>query len=402
MVFMAAQFKLQYGPMNSRALEFKTHSSISDIPVDQWNHLTDPNNPFLDHEFLTALEQSGCIGGDSGWVFRFIAAWDTHELIGALPVFEKHHTYGEFLYDWEWQRAYSRAGLPYYPKAFLGSPYTPASGRKFLGEDLQVIAELIAQLKRVQAQYGWHSIHAAFVTWDEQHTLVAHGFIPRTHFQYYWHNHNYRTFDDFLDTLKSSRRKQIKKERRIVNELGLNIQVKSGNQLTPTDVHALFQFYMSTHDKKQGHPHLNAACFSRLVELMPDRILTVIAYQNEVPVAGTFNFIKGNKVYGRYWGCSIEFPNLHFECCYYQLVEVAIQRGWVTVEAGAMGDHKFFRGFNPEETYYAHTFSLPDGHRAVERHVSQEAAHIEETMAQLRVASAYKNSGVGGLPGSSI
>jgi predicted N-acyltransferase len=151
---------------------------------------------------------------------------------------------------------------------------------------------------------------------------------------------------------------------------------------------------MSTHDKKQGHPHLNAACFSRLVELMPDRILTVIAYKNGIPVAGTFNFIKGNKLYGRYWGCAIESPNLHFECCYYQLIEVAIQRGLVTVEAGAMGDHKFFRGFDPEETYYAHQFSLVEGHTAVEHHVSQEAAHIQETVAQLRLANAYKHSGV--------
>jgi len=375
--------------MNSRVLTVTIHHSLRDFSQMEWNALTDPNTPFLDHEFLSALESTACIGGNSGWLIRFIAAHTDGQLVGIIPIFEKHHLYGEFLYDWEWHAAYSRAGLPYYPKGFWGSPFTPASGPKFLGNP-DVLPQLIPVLIELSQRSGWHSIHAAFVTKAEQSALTDQGFIPRTHYQYYWQNRSYSSFDDFLSTLKSSRRKQIKKERRSIADSGLDIQVKYGPNLTQSEVDALFEFYLSTHDKRQGHPHLTRTLFHTIVQLMPDRVVAVLAYRGTFPVAGTFNFIKGTKLYGRYWGCTAEIPNLHFECCYYQLIELAIQKGLVTVEAGAMGDHKFLRGFDPEPTYYAHLFALPEGHEAVKNHAIQEALYIADAMDQLKRTSAYK------------
>jgi predicted N-acyltransferase len=368
------------------------HTTLHDISAQQWNSLSDPNNPFLDYAFLIALEDTQCVGRNTGWYPFYIAVWEGERLTASLAVYEKHHSRGDFLYDWNWEHAYADAGVAYYPKGLVCSPFTPATGQKLrhLPTHTADIPLVINALKRLGQERQWQSVHISFLTQDDQPLLTPHEFLPRIQFQYHWHNHHYTQFDDFLSELKSSRRKQIKKERSRVNELGLDIQIKSGDQLTTADREALFEFYIRTHDKRWGTPFLNLAFFTQLVQTMPQNILCVLAYQNGQAVAGTFNFVKGTKLYGRYWGCREEFPNLHFECCYYQLIDYAIAHHITIFEAGAQGEHKFFRGFDPHPTYFAHHFFWDVGQTAIRKYLVEEKTHIESVMRQYQDMSAYK------------
>ena len=382
--------------MNSHsASKFSVTRHISEINAADWNSLTDPNYPFLDYEFLAALENSGCVGGDTGWSPFYLTWHDNNQIVGAMPVYEKTHSFGEFLYDWHWPDAFEHANIPYFPKGVVTAPFTPATGKKILTHIpfSEFVEKNVAPgILHLGQNQKWQSIHFAYLSQPEQAALEAAGFIKRIQFEYTWKNHNYRTFNDFLARLKSQRRKQITKERRKVAELGLNIRIKHGHELTDIDTAALYDFYAGTHDRKMGNPLLNKQFFQRVCSLMPDRILCVLAYTDtQTPVAGTFNLLKGNALFGRYWGCTAYYPNLHFECCYYQLIEYAIENNLKIVEAGAQGEHKFFRGFNPEKTYYAHFFSNPRAHHAMAEYIRTEREQINDIVSELMTKSAYGN-----------
>lgn len=377
-------------------------TSLSSIPAAEWNRLVQADDPFAEHAFLSALERSGSVGPGTGWSpAHIVLRTPKGQLRAALPLYLKQHSYGEYIFDWSWAAAAQRAGIRYYPKLVSMAPLTPATGQRILlGEDealSSVVPALLAGARGLSDEIGASSIHLLFLSETERDAIAAAGkdFLPRLSMQFHWHNRGYENFEQYLGALRSPLRKQVRKERARARSTGLTIKTLTGAELTQREYDALWTFYTDTCHKRGSGPYLTERFFKELVDMDPNRVLAVLAYDGETPVAGTLNFQKGKRLYGRYWGCLQDYDALHFECCYYQLIERAIDRGMDHFEAGAQGMHKLRRGLLPAAIHSAHHISHPGLRAAVAEFLPAEAFAVEQEMETLAHHGPFKRDGEG-------
>ncbi len=337
------------------------HASTESIPEAVWNALvpaTDgrPDNPFHEHAFFLALEQSGSATARTGWQPQHIVIAANDEPVGLMPLFLKSHSQGEYVFDHAWADAYMRAGGNYYPKLQSAVPFTPATASKLLvpSNDPAIRRGLLDAAAQLTTRLGASSAHATFVSEVEEEVAESSGWLTRHDTQFHWHNDGFSDFEAFLATLASRKRKLIRRERRDALADGLRIEWVTGGDLTEAHWDAFFDFYMDTGNRKWGQPYLNRQFFSLLSDAMADRIVLMFAYDGTEAIAGALNFAGKDVLYGRNWGCSRHVPFLHFELCYYQAIDYAIAHGLKTVEAGAQGEHKLSRGYAPSVTRSIH------------------------------------------------
>ncbi len=346
-------------------------------------------NPFVSHAFLSALEESGSATRKAGWLphhLRLEAPDGT--LVGACPAYLKSHSQGEYVFDYGWADAFERAGGRYYPKLQVSVPFTPVTGPRLLARgDAQdggdTVTALAAGLKTLTAQSGISSAHVTFAPENETAAMVAQGFLHRTDQQFHFRNRGYASYDEFLGTLASRKRKALRKERACAFENGIAVEWLTGSDLTEAVWDAFFAFYMDTGGRKWGRPYLTRRFFSLAGERMPGDILLVMAKRNGRYIAGALNFIGSHTIYGRHWGCIEEHPFLHFELCYHQAIDYAIARKLAVVEAGAQGEHKLARGYEPVATHSAHWIEHPGLRNAVADYLAHERREVERAGAYL-------------------
>lgn len=372
--------------------------SIEHVGEAAWRALEPPDFPFFDFEFLRALERSGSVGKGSGWSPVYLVCENGDGLPGALPTYLKTDSYGEYIFDWDWAHAYHEHGLPYYPKLVAAVPFTPATGPKLLvsrdanGDRGPVTDALLDAARELGDEGGVSSSHALFLPERELGEFEKNGFAVRHSVQFHWRNRGYGSFSDYLGALEGKRRRQISRERRQLAYEGLVIERLTGDDLRPEHARTMYHFYLGTFDRKWGFPYLTGEFFEEVFRTMRDRILLALARDASTgrPVAGALNFFKGDSLYGRYWGASEERRNLHFELCYYQAIEFAIERGFALFEAGAQGEHKLARGFLPTVTYSAHEIRHPAFRRAIERYIAEEREYVAHTVAEYSSHDPYK------------
>jgi predicted N-acyltransferase len=357
------------------------------IPAQDWDALACPEaatgrpiDPFTTHRFLAALEASGSTGEGTGWQARPLVLRDQGRTVAAMPLYVKGHSQGEYIFDHGWAEASARAGGRYYPKLQVAVPFTPATGRRFLGDPAHRAALMQAAIGVTQ-QNGLSSLHVTFCTEDEAQALTGfEGTLHRITQQFHWENHGYASFDDFLAQLSSRKRKMIRKERETARAHGLTLRALTGDQIDPAHWDAFWLFYQDTGNRKWGTPYLTRAFFDAVQATMRDDVLLVLAFDGDRPVAGALNFIGRDTLYGRYWGCVADYPCLHFELCYYQAIDWAIADGLSRVEAGAQGEHKLARGYLPSAVHSLHWIADPGFAKAVARYLDQERRAVGEEM----------------------
>ena len=343
--------------------------SLSALPSELWDACIGPNgSPFLRHSFLWGLERCGCIEGDTGWYGRYLLLEYKDELIAVTAAYVKTHSQGEFIFDWSWADAAHRAGLPYYPKLTLTSPFSPVASDK-----LATLNTLETETRHLARAHLWRGIrdlvfsegltgvHALFVSPEESAQLEELGALTRHTLQFQWSNEGYRRFDDFLARFRSKRRNQIKRERRRVRESGVYVNAYCGDEVQPEHIEIIYNFYRATVEKYFfGNLYLNREFFEHLYQHQRESLCLLLAERDGEVLGGSFNLMQGGVLYGRYWGCDAEIPYLHFEVCAYRGIELCIERGWSRFEAGAGGgSHKFGRGFLPRVIYSSHDVYLP-------------------------------------------
>lgn len=355
----------------SDTLSLTTHASIAEIDPQTWDGLGD-GNPFTTHRFLLALEQSRSVGTGTGWQSLHVTLERGGEIVGALPLYAKSHSQGEYIFDHAWAQAYTRAGGRYYPKLQCAAPFTPATGRRLLAKDAATQAALAQALMQLTERVGGSTAHITFCTEDEAAIGTAAGFLPRVTQQYHWLNRGYASFEDFLGALSSRKRKDLRKERARGQDFGGTIRHLRGDDLKPHHWDAFWTFYQDTGGRKWGQPYLTRAFFDRVHETMRDDVLLVLAERDGRPIAGALNFLGPDAVYGRYWGCIEDHPFLHFELCYHQAIDHAIAHGLARVEAGAQGDHKLARGYEPVPIHSLHWTPDAGFLRALDGYLLQE------------------------------
>lgn len=363
---------------DSDPVAIRLASSVGSLPAAEWDALTDGGNPFVSHAFLSALEESGSVGGRSGWTpAPLVATGEDDALAAALPAYAKTHSQGEYVFDHAWADAWHRAGGDYYPKLQIAVPFTPATGPRLLTRDPAWAAPMLRAAEKLCSANGFSSAHATFIAPDQVPLFERAGWLIRSDIQFHWENRGYESFDDFLAALSSRKRKDLRKERANAQD-GVDIRVLTGRDIRSRHWDAFWRFYQDTGARKWGTPYLTREAFTLLGERMADRILLILAYMDGSPVAGALNFIGADTLYGRYWGALIDKPFLHFELCYYQAIDAAIARGLTRVEAGAQGGHKLARGYAPVQTHSAH-FIVHQGFReAVADFLKRESAGIAQ------------------------
>lgn len=365
------------------------------IEAAAWDRLVGDDDPFVEHAFLSTLERSGAVGEGTGWVPLHVVAYEDDVLVGALPLYLKDHSYGEYIFDWGWADASERMGMSYYPKLVSMAPVTPATGRRILlahdADPDRVVGGLLAGVREVAELTKASSVHLLFVTEEERDRVVALAdFVPRLSMQFHWHAEEWTCFDEYLGAMRSSVRKQIRRERRTAASHGLEIRTVPGVELTGDDWRALGRFYRDTCAKKGSFPYLPDRFFELGADTLRERAIAVMAYDDGTPVAGTLNFEKGANLYGRYWGCREDHPMLHFELCYYQLIERAIERGVQRFEAGAQGSHKLKRGLMPSAVHSVHWIRQPILAEAVHDFCRREAFAVRRRIEELSEMGPFK------------
>lgn len=362
--------------MSERELTVRLAPGVGHFDADQWNALGGNRNPFVSHEFLTALEDSGSVGAGTGWDPAPIAITDEDDrLLAAMPSYAKGHSQGEYVFDHAWADALHRAGRNYYPKLQIAAPFTPATGPRLLLSDPSLASHLLKGAEVVCEQNGLSSAHATFVDPDQLPLFEAEDWLVRSDIQFHWLNRDYDSFDGFLEGLASRKRKNLRKEREAAKQ-GLRIERLSGDDIKPEHWDAFWVFYQDTGARKWGTPYLTREAFTLLGERMGDRMVLILAFDDGEPIAGALNFIGADAIYGRYWGCTREVRFLHFELCYYQAIDIAIEMGLPRVEAGAQGGHKLARGYEPVQTYSAHYLVDPGFRAAVADFLEREREGI--------------------------
>ena len=371
--------------------------SIHDIRPGDWNTLHGTDNPFLRHAFLAALETNGAVGGDSGWHPQYLLLTDNERLLGAVPLYLKEHSFGEFVFDWAWADAYARAGLNYYPKLVASVPYTPVTGHRLLirpdADRAGVTARLIDAAVEHARQLRVSSLHWLFVTGDEQTALTDYGLLHRQGCQFHWQNDGYSSFDDFLQALSSRKRKKIRQERQRVRDQSLRISVHTGHDIDD-DLWRLFHhFYKSTFDRKMNYAPLRPGFFTEIGRTMADATMLIVAREHGEVVAGAFFLRNEHTLYGRHWGCNGYYDKLHFELCYYRAIEYCIEHGLTYFEAGAQGEHKLSRGFRPVITSSAHWIAHAEFRRAISEFLHREGHAINDYAREMELHVPYRDRG---------
>ena len=371
--------------------------ALTAVTAEEWDACAGSANPFLSHAFLSSLEESRSVCREEGWLPQHLIVRDSDGVMaGAVPLYLKGHSQGEYIFDYSWANAYERAGGSYYPKLLSAIPFTPVTGPRLLvrpGPDMSDIeATLIAGLMEIARQHGVSSLHVNFAEEADAIAFEDAGFLIRHGHQYHWSNNGYDSFDDFLATLSSRKRKNIRKERAKIAESGLTVERLTGDALQPHHWDAFYRFYQNTYDRKWGHPYLTRDFFRLAQERLRDRILLVLVYLGDDPVAGALNLIGETALYGRNWGSDGRFPFLHFEACYYQAIDFAIERGLQTVEAGTQGEHKIQRGYLPVRTFSAHHIIDPGFRQAVDTFLKAERREMAQVMDYLDQHSPYRQT----------
>ncbi len=359
-------------------LTVRVAPSVGALPAGEWDALAGASNPFVSHAFLTALEDSGSVGAGTGWSPLPLVIEDgAGHLLAALPAYTKDHSQGEYVFDHAWADAWHRAGGHYYPKLQIAVPFTPATGPRVLLADPGYAAPLLHAAETLCLRHGFSSAHATFIEPDQLPLFEQAGWQPRSDIQFHWLNRGYASFEDFLGALSSRKRKAIRKERSAARQ-GVEIRALSGAQIRSEHWDAFWLFYQDTGARKWGSPYLTREAFDLLGERMGQRILLLLAFEHGRPIAGALNFIGGEAIYGRYWGCLVDKPFLHFELCYYQAIDAAIARGLARVEAGAQGGHKLARGYEPVRTWSMHWIADPGFRAAVRDFLERERLGIAQ------------------------
>ena len=376
--------------MSDGQLAARIAGSVGAFDRAAWNALAG-DNPFVSHEFLTALEDSGSVGPGTGWqsVPIVISAPDGPPL-AAMPAYAKGHSQGEYVFDHAWADALERAGGSYYPKLQIAVPFTPATGPRLLLSDPSLAAPLLSAAEQLCLQNDFSSAHATFIEPDQVPLFAEAGWLLRNDIQFHWQNRGFASFDDFLATLTSRKRKDLRKERAAAQD-GLEIRQLRGDAILPEYWDAFWVFYQDTGARKWGHPYLTRAAFDLFAERMGDRLLMVLAFDGEEPIAGALNFIGGDTLYGRYWGCTREVRFLHFELCYYQAIDAAIALGLSRVEAGAQGGHKLARGYEPVETTSAHWIANPGFREAIADFLEREREGVSADRNYLQSRAPFRH-----------
>ena len=377
-------------------MRIRLETSLASLDSAVLRQLENSDYPFTDREFLLALEESGSVGGQSGWQSAHLVALDDNDrVLGLLLAYAKTHSYGEYVFDWEWARFFQANRVAYYPKLTSALPFTPATGPRILvapgADQVRVRRELTAAAVDVARNSDMSSCHALFLQGDDLSAFTSAGFVERHSCQFHWTNRGYRDFQDFVETFVSKRRRDALRERRRAQEHGLTFARLTGKDLTAAHAASMEQLYLNTTAKKNAIPYLQAGFFAQLFAAMPDRILLVAAFDKDGEmVAGALNFYKGKNLYGRYWGSTDLFQDLHFELCYYQTIDFAIASGIQRFEAGAQGEHKIQRGFLPSVTYSAHLILDAQLRQPIERYIAEERAAVAAQMVELMSHSPFR------------
>jgi uncharacterized protein len=373
-------------------MELRHLSSLEELSAAEWDRLAGPDrDPFLSHAFLAGLERHGCVGAHWGWTPRHLAVREGGRLVGAMPLYLKHNSYGELVFDWAWADALQRAGGRYYPKLVSAVPYSPVTGPRLLvapdaARPDAVAAALAEGALGLARSLGVSSLHILFPDEGQGRLLTGPGqsFLARHDCQFHWHNRGYRDFEDFLEGFNAQRRKQVRRERRRVAEAGVELRVLHGGEVSEGQWALFHQFYASTFDKRGGHPTLTLEFFRELGRRLGDRVVLILACHQGREVAGAFCLRSADTLYGRHWGCLEAFHSLHFEACYYQGIDYCIRQGLRRFEPGAQGEHKVWRGFEPTLTWSAHWLADSGFHRLVGNHLARERAGVFDYLEEMR------------------
>ena len=359
--------------------------SIDQVNANEWNLLNRNQCPFLSHEFLYALEASESVCSDTGWQPCHVIALDEHNtLIAAMPAYVKNHSYGEYVFDWSWANAYQRSGRDYYPKIISAVPFSPVtSDRLLVGANTQEYASQFARdahkkLGQLSLEIGASSTHILFPTATQKEFFSDLGMLSRIDCQYHWFNEEFDSFNEFLTTFSSRKRKNIRKERARVEQQGIELVQLSGAEITENDWSDFYRFYHMTYYKRGGSGYLNQSFFEHIAHNMGEQLVMVVARRDQQAVGAALCFRDNNTLYGRYWGCLEEYEFLHFEACYYQGIDYCIRHGLTRFDPGAQGQHKISRGFIPVFTHSCHSIIEPEFSEAVANFLQRETQHIEE------------------------
>ena len=373
-------------------MKVTVHDSIACIDPEAWNRLAGSEFPFLRHEFLDAAEQTGCVSPAQGWTPRHLTLERRGTVVAAMPLYEKAHSWGEFVFDWAWAQAYQQAGLAYYPKLVSAVPFTPATSTRLLvAEDHpEAAAALLDGALTLARDEGYSSLHLLFPTTAERRAVEAAGLILRKDCQFHWKNHNYENFDAFLNTFSSVKRKKARRDRRKVVENGIVFRRLRGADLDDALWSVVYPLIARTFLQRGSMPYFNEAFFRTISRTLPEQLLVILAEHEGAPVAAAVFFQSANTLWGRYWGSNGHFDALHFETCYYQGIEYCIDEGKQVFEPGTQGEHKISRGFTPVTTWSAHWLAHPAVADAIGRYVDEEGRHIDRYMDAVDAHTPYK------------
>jgi predicted N-acyltransferase len=371
------------------AVTIEVVNGMHDVDAASWNALAG-DMPLLQHAFLLAFEQSKSVGTGTGWQSCPLLLKDGEQLIGAMPLYVKYHSYGEYVFDWAWAEAFEQNGLNYYPKLLSAIPFTPVTGGRILAENIESQQLMLNALEQIMASQSLSSIHVNFPNAFSTKALAEAGWLKRNGVQFRWENKTYQDFDAFLMTLTRSKRKKIRQERKKIAADNVTVRTVKGADITLQDWQFFYQCYTHTYLEHHSTPYLTEAFFIEIGDSMPDNIVLFIAYKGDLPIASAFNIYSAHTLYGRYWGALAFVSGLHFELCYYQAQVFCIEEGIKYFEGGAQGEHKLARGFVPRPTCSFHKIDHPDFEKAIGDFVMREADGIGAYATELEERTPYK------------
>lgn len=379
--------------MTDSNLVVRVHAGLHEISADAWNALLTDNHPFLKHEFLFAMEQHGCVGERFGWIPMHLGAYADEELVGAMPLYRKLNSYGEFVFDHAWEEAWRRVGLRYFPKLVSAVPYTPAVGARMLaraGMEKECLGVFLHSAQMLAVEHEASGVHWLFPDRSNLEFLHKQELVVRHDCQFHWRNRGYKTFEEFLARLTARKRKNIRRERRKVRDADVKLRRLNGHTACAQDWRDFTRFYNMLFEEKWGMATFNEAFFKAVAQALPEQVLLVLAdYQGEC-IAGALMFSSDSTLYGRHWGCTEEVDSLHFEACYYQGIEYCIEQDLQVFEPGAQGEHKVARGFEPVRTASAHWLAEKGFREPIQRFAHMERRSVEAYMSQMRLQTAYR------------
>ncbi len=379
-------------------MKVTVNDSIAAIDAGDWNQLAGDEFPFLRHEFLNLAEQTRCVAPEHGWTPRHLTISKRGRLLAAMPLYEKSDSWGEFVFDWAWARAYEQAGLHYYPKLVSAIPFTPAPSRRLLladPEDSERAAALIDAAVTLAVESDCSSLHILFPAEDEVPLLETAGLLTRKDCQFHWSNRGYRCFDDFLKTFNAAKRKKARRDRRRVRENGIGFRRVKGDAMDDADWDIVYALISRTFMRRGSLPYFNKTFFKSISRQLPDSILVIFAEKDDQAVAAAVFYESERVLYGRYWGSNGHYDALHFETCYYQGIDYCIDTGKQVFEPGTQGEHKISRGFSPQTVWSAHWLAHPEFASAIGAYLDEEGRHVDRYMDSIDARSPYKAVGDG-------